>query len=302
MRIRMKRLLVLCILLFAGCSSDVRNCVIVPNITAVRDASEVGMVLQKVLNGYGLSSYTYSTPLYDPRTGLWMAETRLNTGYTLVTYVNDSDLGVHDVLFRAPIPDLDVPPGSLKVSNSSCEKSGRIQVDVFEDPYCPGCIASAGYESELIDNFASDPIDFRWRYFPTHSLYPGGIIENYGNELVELAAEYYICAEEQGMLSEFKACNNALFNDRTKDAGEEIPSFGQELEECARNSAMDIGTLNLCLNRTDIANRTASDISYANSIGIDSTPSTVVNCMYRQRPTDLRLTLCTINESFKGCK
>lgn len=305
MLIRMKKLFFVCILLFAGCASDGPNtggCAFAPNITAVRNESDVGLLMQKVLNGLEISGYVYGTPVYDSETGLWLSETSLNTGYVLLTYVNDSDLSVHEVLFRAPVPDLDIPPGSSKVGNASCEENGRILVYVFEDPYCPGCISSANYISELMERFASDPMDFRWKYFPTHSLYPNGIIANYGEAVVELAAKYYMCAEEQGLINEFKTCSNNLFNERLQTAEEEIPLVGTELDNCAVEVAMDIEILTACLNRTDIMNRTESDVTYGLSIGIDTTPSTVVNCMYAQKLNKLMLTLCAMNESFKGCE
>jgi predicted DsbA family dithiol-disulfide isomerase len=296
----MKRLFLVCILIIAGCTSQSNE--FVPNINAVSNVSEVGSVVQKVHNAFEISGYVYGTPTYDSRTGLWLSETKLKTSYTIVIYVNDSNLSVHEILFRSPIPDLDVPPGSSKLLNTSCEKNGRIQVYIYEDPYCSACISNAPGLANLEEQFASDPIDFRFKYLPTHSLAPGGIIANYGEEIVQMSARYYMCAEEQGVLNEFKACQNQLFNEKLVETRKEVPSIASELDDCASEAAMDIELLNECLDREDIHNRTTSDPSYALSLGIVSTPSTLVNCMFSQPLFKLESTLCSINESFKGCE
>jgi protein-disulfide isomerase len=130
-----------------------------------------------------------------------------------------------------------------------------VTVVEFSDFECPFCRAEQPALTDVEAIYGGD-LRVVFKYFPLTNIHPHA-------EAAAVAAE---CAGEQG---KFWEMHDLLFTTTLDDAS--------LLADAEQAPGLDVATWQACMTRPGAANRVAADVALGTSLGIDATPTFVVN-------------------------
>ncbi|MBI5225917.1 hypothetical protein HY994_01610 [Candidatus Micrarchaeota archaeon] len=183
-----------------------------------------------------------------------------------------------------------LPKSAVLTGNASCSNGSKMQVLLFTDPYCPACIASDPQVNSFYQKY-QNKADVRYRFVSTHSR---TISPVYGIDTVYRAFDYFVCAQEQGKIQEFKKC---FYGNLTLQNGDYIPETKEQLQGCAKAVELEQTSLDACL----LGARTKVDAAIVQAAsfggGTFFTPMAVVDCQVRVNSALVQQTYCAVSNA-----
>ncbi len=183
-----------------------------------------------------------------------------------------------------------LPKSAELTGNASCSTGGKTQVLLFTDPYCPACVASDPQVNAFYQKYQGTA-DIQYRIVSTHSRSLSPI---YGIDTVYQAHDYFICAQEQGKILEFKKC---FYGNLTLQNGDYIPENKTHLQGCAQSVGLNQATLDTCLPGARAKVDAAIVQAAAFGGGQFFTPMAVVDCQVRVNSALVQQTYCAISKA-----
>jgi len=154
----------------------------------------------------------------------------------------------------------------------------KIKVDFFEDPYAPLSVISQPTINGFLESFPE--VEFEYNFLKTSS-----------TDANNLAAKYFLCAQEQGKLLEFKESFYSKYFNRELAVS--------EIKNAASEAGLDEKTLETCLETA--GEKIESNAEKAESFGVAGVPIAVANCKYKTHATRIDEILCFLNPELNGC-
>lgn len=170
---------------------------------------------------------------------------------------------------------------------AECGSPQNVQITVFNDPYCPSCLANKDDINTLRTQFAGEST-FELKMLPAQSTYT-----TFGKANVTNAVNYLTCAAAQNKLEDFEQC----FYQTHNSTG--VALSQTELDECVNNWKLNTTQLSACIptvNATIEAN-----MQKAAEWGILGTPYVVANCKYVTYVSGAKTAVCLANPALRGC-
>lgn len=151
-----------------------------------------------------------------------------------------------------------------------------VTIQVFSDFQCPYCgIYAREQERQLIDDYvATGQVKFEYRHYIV-------VDGNVGGSESRMAAEASECASEQG---EFWNYHNFVFGNQN---GEGKGAYSERrLKAFAEQMGLDTEAFNSCFDTRRYAQDVLTDERLGRSLGINSTPTILVNGKVINNPLD----------------
>ena len=280
-----------------------------PNMaTPIQTAEQAKAYLARVMASYSDMMYaSVPTPEFNSCTGEWeVTVTMFRNNITQRAFLKITDdpvLLLSKAYMEGPKPpaiseDSVVTNGTIKIAGKiPCpEQSGcgnKTCVWLFADPYDRYSIAA----DENMEKFLSahaDSAEFTYRILQTQS----GVLENsFGRDDVQRISNYFVCAQDQGLLTPLKSCAYEKYRSKGIDA----PLSKEELDECLPEG-LDLAKFESCV--PTAYSRIALDRMVAETylgLGNLATPRVVFGCQYKVHPTYLEHGFCFVNPEAAGC-
>lgn len=202
------------------------------------------------------------------------------------------------------------------IQAQSCEGAERPRVYFFEDPYSYVTAVSKGenvpvdtfigfFEGKFageVDVFHKISLIHSQNMINAHEAQQSQYLDaRYERANVELAAKYFVCADSQAKLSEFKKCfyENVLMGVLSNGTREFLPMNKSELDYCAAQTQADISKLGRCLNTAGIV--LALMQQDAAKLTEMTVPTAVIDCKYRGHSAYVADAFCYYYPNTKGC-
>ncbi len=138
------------------------------------------------------------------------------------------------------------------------KKDSKVTVVEFSDFQCPYCSKGAKIVQKLKKDYGSK-IQFAFKQFPLENIHPNA----------RPAAEASMCANEQGS-DKFWTYHDKLFA-----AQDKLDAEG--LKAAAKTTGLNMDKFNQCVESKKYAKYVSDDIQYGLKIGVQSTPTFLVN-------------------------
>ena len=121
-----------------------------------------------------------------------------------------------------------LPKSAELTGNASCSNGSKMHVLLFTDPYCPACVANDPKINSFYQKYQNQA-DIQYRLASTHSR---SLSPTYGIDTVYRAFDYFVCAQKQGKIQEFKKC---FYGNLTLQNGDYIPETKEQLQGCSKS-------------------------------------------------------------------
>jgi protein-disulfide isomerase len=160
-----------------------------------------------------------------------------------------------------------LPPEAYSGPQTKGSPSGQavMQIVEFSDLECPACRLAAQYFKPFLLKHSKD-VSFSYRHFPLdgacNPYSPNGMHANACN-----AAKAAICAGEQG---KFYAFHDAAFDNQENFSAALFKQFANDLQ-------LDKSAWEACLEAPSTRARLEQDMQWGNQIGLQSTPTIMIN-------------------------
>ncbi|MBI5036274.1 hypothetical protein HZC09_02930 [Candidatus Micrarchaeota archaeon] len=179
-----------------------------------------------------------------------------------------------------------LPLGAKETGLESCSE-GKIKVLLFHDPYCAPCAANEYIVNKFYEKYG-DKADIQYRFVIANSR---KMIAEYGLDMVYQAQDYHVCAQENGVIQEFKKC---FYDSLKTDGVKYIPLDSAELNACAKSVGMDELALGKCL--PTARKKVDEQLAEAFELGGGTyfTPMAVVDCRYKVNSALVEQTYCAV--------
>lgn len=160
----------------------------------------------------------------------------------------------------------DEPADATSESEATGEaepKTDLITVVEFSDFQCPACRAAAPIKDEIFANFPGQ-VRFIYRHFPLLSIHPNAL----------LAAQ---AADAAGEFDQFWPYHDLLFNNQDEWADLSQDDARNKFIEYAEGLEIDEDLFTEAINSDKVKTNVQSDISLANELKLNSTPTFFVD-------------------------
>jgi hypothetical protein len=231
-------------------------------------------------------------------------------------------------IYTFPEMFLDDLQHSNLLLGDACGNKDNIMVHFFLDPYDPHTIKRSRDIETAMSFLKAEPdlnSSFRYSYLPTYS---AGLAQAYldafgGNpetvkDNIEGAARYLVCANDKSIES-FVNMQRAIYSTyceidwETLEAADVKPLWecgdsnhfgfflnGEELIEATERAGVENDIdFGLCL--YTVESRFPAMKALAETVGVNRTPTALVNCQYEVPITNLFASLCLIDEGYGFC-
>ncbi len=247
----------------------------------------------------------------------------------LNSYVAKGKGSLGEGIFVFPEMFLDDLQHSNILLGDACGNEENLMIHLFLDPYDPHTIKRSKDIETAMEFLTAEPdlnVSFRYSYLPTYST---GLAQAYLNAFggnpatvkdnIEGAARYLVCANDNGV-ENFVDMQRAIYSTYCEIEWETIQGsdvtslwecgdsnhFGffldaDELIEATERAGVENDIdFGLCL--YTVENRFVAMKELADGIGIDRTPTALINCQYEVPITNMLAALCLVDEKYGFCK
>ncbi len=231
-------------------------------------------------------------------------------------------------IFVFPEMDLDGFIRPKILLEEACGDANNINIQIFADPYDPNSIIRTMDIQNFVKILKNDVnVSFGYNYLPTYSrvleewyLYNLGGAQTTVRDNIEGAAKYLVCANDAFGFEKFSNLQQEMYalycdlNSEKMDflGAEELSkcndsnhyqSFitGEEMNELTRKAMIYDGIkLSECLYTFENGGYDKG-IEFAEAIGINITPTALINCQYEVPIEHMATAVCKINNSLSIC-
>jgi len=231
-------------------------------------------------------------------------------------------------IFVFPEMDLDGFIRPKILLEEACGDANNINIQIFADPYDPNSIIRTMDMQNFVKILKEDiNVSFGYNYLPTYSriledwyLYNLGGSQTTVRDNIEGAAKYLVCANDAFGFEKFSNLQKEMYalycdlNSEEMDflGAEELSkcndsnhyqSFitGEEMNELTRKAMIYDGIiLSECLYNIENGKFPAS-IELAEAVGINITPTALINCQYEVPIEHMGTAVCEINNNLVIC-
>ena len=231
-------------------------------------------------------------------------------------------------IFVFPEMDLDGFVRPKVLLGEACGNAENINIQVFADPYDPNSITRTMDIQNFVKILEKDVnVSFRYNYLPTYSrileewyLYNTGGSQMTVRDNIEGAAKYLVCANEAFGFEKFSNLQQemyALYCDLNSEnmeffGAEQLSKCrdsnhyqafitGEEMNDLTRKAMIYDGIiLSECLYTVEDGFFTNS-IELADTVGVNITPTVLINCQYEVPVEHMGTAVCEINKDLPFC-